>query len=151
MDATFKILETTRKIYISFLENYSLEQLNKIPEGFNNNLIWNIGHIIVSQQALVYRLSGLTMNISNEMLEKYKNGSYPDGKTTQNEVDEIKQLLTILIEKTKTDYQAGKFNQYQEYQTKLGFNLKNINDAMQFNNVHEGIHLGIMMSIKKFV
>jgi hypothetical protein len=40
-----------------FLSGYNLDQLNTIPEGFNNNLIWNIGHIIVSQQLLVYKLS----------------------------------------------------------------------------------------------
>ena len=73
MEATFKILETSRNIYLKFLEGYTLEQLNKIPEGFSNNLIWNIGHIVVSQQGLIYRLSGLPVNVSDEMTEKYKN------------------------------------------------------------------------------
>ena len=50
MDATFKIWETNRKHYLKLIENYSLEQLNKIPEGFSNNLAWNLGHIIVAQQ-----------------------------------------------------------------------------------------------------
>ena len=59
MENTFKIWETNRKLYLNFLNTYNLEQLNKIPDGFSNNIIWNIGHIVVSQQALVYRLSGL--------------------------------------------------------------------------------------------
>ena len=54
MEATFKIWETSRKMYLKIVENYSLEHLNKIPEGFSNNLAWNLGHIIVSQQGLVY-------------------------------------------------------------------------------------------------
>jgi hypothetical protein len=53
MEATFKIWETSRKKYLELIENYSLEQLNKIPQGFSNNLVWNLGHIIVSQQGLV--------------------------------------------------------------------------------------------------
>lgn len=72
MEATFKIWETNRNIYKAFLENYSLEQLNKIPNGFSNNLIWNLGHIIVAQQGLVYSLSGLSMNITTELLDTYK-------------------------------------------------------------------------------
>jgi hypothetical protein len=40
-------------------------------EGYSNNLIWNIAHIIVVQQMLVYK-SGLPMMISDEMVEKYK-------------------------------------------------------------------------------
>jgi len=53
MEATFRIWETSRGLYQSFLDNYSIEQLNTIPEGMSNNLIWNIGHTIVSQQKLV--------------------------------------------------------------------------------------------------
>ena len=67
MEATFKILETSRNIYLKFLEGYTLEQLNKIPEGFSNNLIWNIGHIVVSQQGLIYRLSGLPVNVTKNI------------------------------------------------------------------------------------
>lgn len=151
MEATFKILETSRYIYLKFLEGYTLEQLNKIPEGFSNNLIWNIGHIVVSQQGLIYRLSGLPVNVSDEMTEKYKNGSRPDGKATQEEVDEIKHLLIALAQQTKADFEAGKFQHYTEYQTKTGFHLANFKDAMEFSNYHEGIHLGMMMNIRKFL
>lgn len=151
MEATFKILETSRKIYLKILESYSLEQLNKIPEGFSNNLIWNIGHIVVSQQGLVYRLSGLPINVSQEMNEKYKNGSRPDGKATQEEVNEIKRLLLELPQQTKADYEAGKFQNFTEYQTSAGFHLANFKESIEFNNYHEGLHLGIMMQIRKFV
>jgi len=150
MEATFKIWETSRNIYLKIIENYSLEQLNKIPEGFSNNLAWNLGHIIVSQQGLVYRLSGLPINISVEMMEKYKNGSKPTA-TTQEEIDELKVLLFSLLNKTKEDYSNGKFTSYNEYTTGTGFYLANIKDAMEFNNYHEGIHLGFMMNIRKFV
>ncbi|WP_353938893.1 DinB family protein [uncultured Chryseobacterium sp.] len=65
MEALFKTWETSRRIYLSYFENYSLDQLNKIPNGFNNNLIWHIGHIIVTQQKLIYRGSGLQGYISD--------------------------------------------------------------------------------------
>lgn len=151
MEATFKIWETSRKIYAKLIDSYTLEQLNKIPEGFSNNLVWNLGHIIVSQQGLVYRLSGLPMNVSPEMMETYKNGSKPTGTTTQAEVNELKLLLFSLMEKTKEDYASGKFVTYNEYTTGTGFHLATTKDAMEFNNYHEGIHLGFMMNIRKFV
>ena len=151
MNSTFKIWETNRKHYLKLIESYSLEQLNKIPEGFSNNLAWNLGHIIVAQQGLVYRLSGLPINVSDEMNEKYRNGSKPTGTTTQAEVDELKALLFSLLEQTKEDYAAGKFVTYNEYTTGTGFHLANIKDAMEFNNYHEGLHLGFMMNIRKFL
>ena len=151
MDATFRIWETSRNIYLKFFDNYSLEQLNTIPEGMSNNLIWNIGHVIVSQQKLVYALSGLPMHIPDSLFEKYQNGSRPDGKTTQAEVDEVKKLLSEMVEKTKVDFEAGIFKEFHPYQTKTGFYLGTWKEAMEFNNYHEGIHLGIMMSIKKHI
>jgi hypothetical protein len=151
MDATFKIWETNRKHHLKLIENYSLEQLNKIPEGFSNNLAWNFGHIIVSQQGLVYRLSGLPINISPEMMDTYKNGSKPTGTTTQAEIDELKVLLFSLVEQTKEDYAAGKFITYNEYTTGTGFHLANLKDAMEFNNYHEALHMGFMMNIRKFI
>lgn len=151
MEATFRIWETSRNIYLKFFDNYSLEQLNIIPAGMSNNLIWNLGHVVVSQQKLVYALSGLPMYISDSLFEKYQNGSRPDGKTTQAEVDEIKKLLSEMVEKTKTDFEAGIFKEFHPYQTKTGFHLGTWKEAMEFNNYHEGIHLGIMMSIKKYI
>ncbi len=151
MEATFKIWETNRKIYARFLENYTLEQLNTIPPGFSNNLAWNLGHIIVAQQGLVYRLSGLPMNIPMELYDTYKNGSKPTGNTTQQEIDELKVLLFSLMDQTKEDFAAGKFTSYNEYTTGTGFHLATTKDAFEFNNYHEAMHLGFMMNIRKFI
>ncbi len=90
MNQLFTITATSRTMVSKILENHSLEQLNKIPEGFSNNLIWNIAHIVVTQQLLVYKLSGLPMIVSDEMVEKYKKGTKPEQEVTQAEVDEIK-------------------------------------------------------------
>jgi hypothetical protein len=75
------------------LAGYTLDQLNN-PEGYS--LIWNIAHIIVVQQMLVYKLSGLPMMISDEMVDKYKKGTKPEDIATQSEVD-VNQLLLPLI------------------------------------------------------
>lgn len=151
MENTFKIWETSRQQYLKILNNYTPEQLNKVPSGFSNNLVWNIGHIIVAQQGLVYRLSGLPGYVSADLVETYKNGSKPTGRTTEQEIDELRELLISTIGKTKKDYQDGQFKTYQEYNTSTGFNLKSAEEAMEFNNFHEALHLGFMMNIRKFI
>ncbi|MFV8324611.1 DinB family protein [Flavobacterium sp. ZS1P14] len=151
MDQTFDVNTTSRNMVSKFLAGYTLEQLNTIPEGFSNNLIWNIGHIIVTQQMMVYKLSGLPMMISDELVEKYKKGTKSEPSTTQAEVDEIKSLLFGTISQTKADYDNKIFKNYNEYPTSTGFVLKSVEDALTFNNFHEAVHIGIMMSIKKFI
>ncbi|PKB16860.1 DinB family protein [Flavobacterium sp. 5] len=151
MKDTFEVNSTSRKMLDAYFENYTLEQLNKIPEGFTNNLIWNIAHVIVTQQILVYKLSGLPMMVSDAMVEKYRKGTKPENDVTQAEVEEIKELLFDTLHKTEVDYNNGVFVNYQEYPTSTGFILKSAVGAIEFNNFHEGLHIGIMMSLRKFV
>ncbi|MFV8371533.1 DinB family protein [Flavobacterium sp. LB2P6] len=151
MDQTLDVNTTTRNMVSKFLTGYTLEQLNTIPVGYSNNLIWNIGHIIVTQQLLVYKLSGLPMLISEELVEKYRNGTKPESITTQAEVEEIKALLFETIYKTKADFDNKTFKNFNEYPTSTGFTLRTVEDALVFNNFHEGLHIGIMMNLKKFI
>ena len=151
METAFRINETSRKVLLGFLEKYSIEELNKIPEGFSNNLIWNIGHIIVVQQLLVYKLSGLPTMVSNEMIEKYQKGTKPEHNVTQEEVDEIKVLLFSTLEKTKQDFAENIFQNYLEFTSMSGFTMKSAANAIEFNNYHEAVHTGIMMQIRKFI
>jgi hypothetical protein len=151
MEQTLNVNTTSRNMISKILENHTLEQLNKIPDGFSNNLIWNIAHVVVTQQLLVYKISGLPMMVSDEMVEKYKKGTKPEQDVTQAEVDEIKSLLFKTIEKTKEDFDNGIFKNYQEYPTSTGFILNSAEDAMAFNNFHEGLHIGVLMSIRKLV
>ncbi len=151
METSFEINKTSRNVLLTFLEKYTLEQLNTIPEGFSNNLIWNIGHIIVVQQMLVYKLSDLPMMISDEMVEKYKKGTKPEHNVNQEEVDEIKVLLFSTLEKTRNDFEKNKFQKYDEFTSMSGFTIRTATEAIVFNNYHEALHTGIMMQIRKFI
>ncbi|OCB77415.1 DinB family protein [Flavobacterium crassostreae] len=151
MNPVLAITHTNRKILSQHLTNYTLEQLNTIPAGHNNNLIWNIAHVVVVQQMLVYGLSGLPINLPEEIVEKYKKGSKPEQDATQEEVDAIQTMLLSTIDQTQKDLDNQLFVQFKEYPTSTGFVLKNAQDAMNFNNFHEGIHLGVIFSIRKLI
>ena len=151
MNSVFEVQKTIREILLKILDNHSLEQLNKIPTGFSNNLIWNIAHCVSTQQVLVYKLSGLPMNVSEDFINKYRKGTKPEGDVSQAEVDEIRTLLSTTLEQVQKDFANGIFQNYTEYTTSMGYTLKNINGALDFNNFHEGTHTGIIMSIRKFV
>lgn len=151
MEAILKAWKTSRKLYLNFFDNYNLDQLNLTPPKFNNNLIWNIGHIVAAQQSLVYRTSNLPMNIPDEFFEKYKPGTRPGEPVSQHGVDEIKSLLISMVDQTEADLSNGKFVSFTERTTITGFHLGSLQDALAFNNYHEGLHLGYMKSIARFV
>lgn len=148
MHFTLEVLPKTRKSFIKIIESISLDDLNKIPKGFNNNIIWNIGHIVVSQQLLAYKLSGLPMMVSDELVGKYRKDSKPEGAVSQEEVNEIKDLLMTTIDKTKVDYSNNVFKNYNEYTVSTtGNTLTNIDEAFEFILFHEGIHLGYVLAL----
>ncbi|MEN3323937.1 DinB family protein [Mariniflexile soesokkakense] len=152
MHFTLDVLPNTRKAFNRIIEKTSLEDLNKVPNGFNNNIIWNIGHIVVTQQLLAYKLSGLPMMIGNELVGKYRKDTKPEGDVSQEDVNNIKALLFSTIEKTKEDYSKGLFENYQEYTVSTtGNTLTNIDEAFQFIMFHEGMHLGYVMALLRAI
>ncbi|MEO6732962.1 MAG: DinB family protein [Ferruginibacter sp.] len=151
MEALLKASKTSRKIYLEFFDKYSLEQMNIVPVKFSNNIIWNIGHIIAAQQSLVYKISSLPMQISEEFFDRYKPGTKPMATVSQNEAEEIKSFLISLINQTETDLANGEFVSFTERTTITGFHLGNLEDTLEFNNYHEGIHMGFIKSIGRFV
>ena len=149
MNWTFDICLKNRKLLEAFLDNFTLDQLNKIPEGFNNNIIWNIAHTIVTQQLLVYGNSQLSMLVADDMVSKYRKGTKAEHNVTQKEVDEIRALLFSTIEKTVKDYNNGIFVNYTTYTVSTKSTLTNVEEALEFNNFHEGIHFGYILALKK--
>ncbi|MBC3756812.1 DinB family protein [Hyunsoonleella sp. SJ7] len=150
MEFTFQVLNNTRGIFKKIIENNSLEDLNKVPKGFNNNIIWNIAHAVVSEQLLAYKLSGLESSLSDEMINKYRKDSKPNGDVSQVEVDEIKGLLHSNLEKTQEDYYNDVFQDYNAYTVSTtGNTLNNIDEALQFIAIHEGLHYGYVLALLK--
>ncbi len=146
-----KTLAFNRKSLLKIMEQLTQEQLCVIPKGFKNNIIWNIGHILVTEQLLSYKLSENTMKIEEKFITHYGKGSAPKTSITTQELEEIKTQLFPAYLQTQKDYEKALFNHFTDYPTSTGIILKNIDQARQFNVFHEGIHLGIVLSIKKLV
>lgn len=152
MQFTFDVLHNIRPFFKKHIENNSLEDLNKIPEGYNNNIIWNIGHIVVTAQLLAYKLSGLPMMVNDELINKYRKDTKPEGPVSQFEVDEIKTLLFSTLEKLESDYKSGIFKVYHAYTVSTtGNTLTNIDEALQFILFHEAMHLGYILALVRAV
>jgi hypothetical protein len=152
MNFTFQVLNNTRGIFNKIIDNTSLEDLNKIPKGFNNNIIWNIGHIVVSEQLLAYKLSGLESVLSDEMISNYRKDTKPQGNLSSEEVKQIQGLLFSTLEKTKADYSNEIFKTYNTYTVSTtGNTLNNIDEALQFVAIHEGLHYGYVLALLKAI
>mgnify|MGYP001062159520 CR=1 FL=1 len=144
-------LKKSRILTLKLIEGLTIEQLNKIPTGFSNNIIWNIAHLVVTQQLLCYKLSGIECKVSKEMITEFQKGAAPSYNISEEEIQTIKKHFIELPTIFEEDLEKGIFTNYHEYKTSVDVTLKNIEDAVIFNLFHEGIHLGIILQLKKLV
>ena len=151
MKKQFEIFKIYRKSLVQEIDDLSIEQLQKIPEGFKNNIFWNVAHTLVSQQILHYKMSGLNPLITNDWIENYQNGTFPRFVITEDEIDYLKSKLIITAEQLEEDFNEKKFESYTEFETKMGIVISSVEDAINLNNTHEALHYGIVSSMKKLV
>lgn len=151
MALPFDILIGCRRNFLKILDSYSLKQLNYIPEGYNNNLLWNIAHCAATMQLLVYSISDSQWRISKDIVKGYRNGTRPERAYTQEELDAVKAIIVTSAEQCKKDYEDGYFGNYKGYEIGSTYSLKTLEDAIQFNLFHEGIHMGYVQAIRRFL
>jgi len=150
MQKQFDILNATRNNVLNSIKDLSLAQLNTVPAGFKNSIAWNVAHLVVTQQLLCYKLSGLTLTLDTGFIDRYKKGSVASD-LSQEELDTVKSQLVEFSKKLEMDYKNDLFKSFNEYPTSYNVTLNSVEDAIQFNNIHEGLHFGYIMAMKKFL
>ena len=151
MKEHLSILAHNRAIYSRFLKNFSLEQLTTVPEGFNNNIIWNVAHALATQQSIMYTLSDLKPVGPQSWIDGYRKGTKPEGDVSQEFVDAIDAALMSTIEQLKKDIEAGIFENYQPYTTSTKMELNSFATAFPFVLFHDGVHIGSVLALAKLV
>lgn len=121
------------------------EQLFRVPPGFNNHIAWNAAHCVATQQVLHYLQSGIEPHLPVELLNKFRKGTGPqDGDEAS-----YRQVMAFVHrgpELLAADYEAGRFAGFSPYVTSAGVRLDTIEEAIAFNTIHEGIHLGYILA-----
>ena len=142
-------LNKIRREIIEELSQHTLDQLLYIPVGYKNNIFWNAAHVLATQQLIHYYLSENKMLVDMEFIRSYKKGTFGNNAATEKDVDELIELLEASPMQLFKDYQAEKLSRYRNYETYMGIELTCIEDAIMYNNIHEAIHLGYILSLKK--
>lgn len=153
MEQVFDFIVNSRMAFIKLVDSLTIEQLNKIPDGFNNNIIWNFGHIVVSTQTLCYFRTGIWPDTSavkfNEFYRKDTKPTYVVGK---EEVAELKVMALASIENIKADYTKGTFTNITPFLTSTyGVQLNSIEEVLITTIGHDNVHFGYASALKKLL
>lgn len=149
MEQQLQFFQWTRQNILHLLKNLSVHKICHIPTGFNNNILWNAGHIHWVQQVLVYQLAGISPDFTESFQAKYSSGNFP----TDGDSDDLPLIMDLLDKSTKktvADYRAGMFEGYQSISSRydnIEFTFTAWEDAFQYNNLHEARHYGFMKAL----
>lgn len=137
MDITKQIefLKNQRANLLLQIGNLSNDELNFIPKGSNNNILWNLGHILVIPQHYFYIANGHTAHIDQYYIDHYMSGTRPLATDITKEYKTIKELLLRTSDLLKDDYDKSMFNNFR------AFGNKDFIETLEFLIKHEVGHI----------
>jgi len=149
-----KEIELIRYVRLSVLHltgTLSEAQMNLVPDKMKNNLIWNLGHLVFTQQMLCYGLGGLPTNIDTTYFSQFAPDTVPTRHIGEAEILKIREAFVDSFDKLAEDIEAGKLEDYKPWKLPTGIAINNIADALATNSIHEGRHFGVVISLVKLV
>lgn len=145
MDKVFEITKNNRKAVLELVKTLDLDQLNHVPSGFNNNILWNVGHMVAIQQLIVYGLGKVPFTVENEIVMGFKNKTKPERPYTREEADRIFEVFIVTVDQMESDYKAGKFVDVTPFISKShNSTYEGAEGLITFNLFHEGLHTGVI-------
>ncbi len=154
MDQRIDKIKKFRQFLLDQIVESTDEQLNKIPDGFNNNIIWNLTHLICAQQGICYLRGGQQVIVPDKFIAPFFTNTKPERIIDKDEIQEIKSLFIGTIDQLQLDYDKSIFGNYTASPNIFKvykIEIKGIDDALEFLLYHEGYHAGSILALKKIV
>ncbi|WP_108668763.1 DinB family protein [Peribacillus acanthi] len=150
MDSIFKQLQFVRGNTINSVKGLDQNTVGYQPEGFNNHIHWNYGHILTSTEMLLFKLAGKEYKYENQF-PFFSGGTKPSG--WEGTVATVEELTVALQEQEQRiiDTFKDSLDQSLANPIQLGgrLPLESVRDALTFCIYHEGLHQGTISSLKK--
>jgi hypothetical protein len=149
LDRAAHALRQSRAFALALTDDLSEADLLRIPEGWRNNALWHLGHLVVTLPLLTRGLAGLDLKVPKSLVAGCRKGTSPEVWEVPPDLGIIRQLLVEQPGHLLVDYAAGRFSDFQTYTTSTGAVLDSVEAAVHFNNVHEGIHVGQLLRLRR--
>ena len=149
MTNSLELIDRMRIDLLVKTENLKVEQLNAIPYGFNNNIVWNLGHILVVTDELLYKNSHFSFPVHDFDTSGFKKGTRPEKVINEKDISSIRSALSDTIpqfRKLITAYAMASQNKESDLLEKLS------NDkSIHFILFHEDMHVSTILRQLKLV
>lgn len=145
---SFKQLETYRKELLGAVEKVTDEQAEIIPDGFNNNIRWNLGHLYLDQFLWIEALTKVASPTSKQFNQWFGFGTTPANFTDETpSFHELKELLNAQPQEILEKYR----NELEKEYPPIDMGMHTIEQVLIRTIFHEGMHLQAINDLKRFI
>jgi hypothetical protein len=147
----FKQLRFVRGQTLKQINGMSEEETCTVPRGFNNNILWNLGHILLVHEKFSFALTNEKMELPKHIAEMFAPGTKPENWGTQvPRLDEIVHLLSKQIDRIEQILEHRlEDNLEQPFVTSAGLELSSVKESLSFCLYHEGMHFATLKALKQ--
>jgi len=148
----FNQLKVIRSNTINVVKEVSEGQADLVPEGFNNNIRWNLGHVYLAQEQFAFGFISEPMRMPDGFAELFGRDTKPSEWKIQPPT--LLELIKLLADQTSRIKEVLD-NRLAEvvanpFKMPSGITLKTIGEFLTFSMYHEGMHVQTIKMLKKF-
>lgn len=147
-DFIFGLSEDIRQGILNDIANVPESKRTIVPHGFNNNLHWQLGHILTITDAIMFRFLSGESRIHESYPAFFASGTKPAEWPESPPHWEV--IVTQLHEQMKQIRQTfqGKLDEPAADSDNF-LEAEDVGELMQFFLVHESIHAGMITAMLK--
>ncbi len=150
-EIVLKQYEFVRLNTVKLLGGVSEEAAVITPEGFANNILWNAGHLLVTNELMMYGREAEFTHFPQQYKSLFAGGTKPVNWPA--EVPTLAEVIRLLNEQQK--WIVAEFADRLEekmpkpFITGSGMHNEFYGEMLAFSLYHEGMHNGMINSLKK--
>lgn len=131
------------------LDGLTDEQMLHIPDDREDNILWNVGHLLCSLSRLTYVFSGHPLPIPEGYLPIFGKDTSARDWQANPDVRTVVDRFVELPQQVELDYKEGIFTEYKTLQIIPDEDIASIEEAIAFHCFHEGLHIGKVLTLKE--
>ncbi|GJM76913.1 formate dehydrogenase [Paenibacillus macerans] len=145
-EVLFEQLNTYRSELLGVVEDITAEEADIVPEGFNNNIRWNLGHVLLDQYLWIHALTKEDIPIPLKFNEWFGFGTNPSHFTEGT--PSLGELTKLLRQQPQLIREQNE-NRMEQPFPPTGMGMHTIEQVLVRTIFHEGMHLGAILAIKR--
>ena len=150
--AKWDLFKMIRQMTLNEINNITEEDARRIPEGFNNNISWNLGHVYNAAGGLLTRFTGENVSAPDNYPKLFERGTKPaDWQGEVPSLNELHKKLEKQVEQLEFSFEK-RLNDTLNTTCDFGMvQLTTIGELLDFIMFHEGLHIGAIKGLKRAI